>query len=51
MRGTVAKRLRKLAKVMAEYKVNNEKITDPEYVEKAAARAYKLLKKNYIAGR
>jgi len=47
MRGTVAKRLRKLAKMMAEYKVDDSQNKDPEYAVKAEKRAYKLLKKEF----
>lgn len=49
MRGKVAKRLRKVAKLMAEvkYQTDADQITDPEFKEKAEKKAYKLLKKNY----
>ena len=47
MRGIVAKRLRKLAKMMAEYKIDENQVKDPDYTAKAEKRAYKLLKKEY----
>lgn len=49
MRGTVAKRLRKLAKHMAQYKVDHDQLKDGEYQEIAEKRAYKLLKKGWKA--
>lgn len=47
MRGTVAKRLRKIAKIMAQYRVSEDQSKDPEYAAKVEKRAYKLLKKEY----
>ena len=47
MRGTVAKRLRKIAVAMAAYRVDPDQIKDPEHVAKMEKRAYKLLKKEY----
>jgi len=51
MRGTVAKRLRKVAKVMADYKTDHDQNKDPEYMKIAEKKAYKLLKKNHTSGR
>jgi len=48
MRGTVAKRLRKLADLMAQYKADQDQNKDPAYQELASKRAYKLLKREYV---
>lgn len=47
MRGKVAKRLRKVASAMAQYRVDQDQNKDPEYLKIATKKAYKLLKKNY----
>ena len=47
MRGKVAKRLRKLAKMMAEYTVDENQVKDADYTAKKEKKAYKLLKKEY----
>lgn len=47
MNGRVSKRLRKLSKIMAQVKVDQEQNLDPDYQKLTEKRAYKLLKKEY----
>ena len=48
MRGTVAKRLRKLASALVEYKVSqSEEAPTPPVIDTAKKQSYKMLKKEY----